>query len=51
MIAGLKPSLKPVLLGAMAAAALTAGPVLNLSPGGAIAGPPGSTVGWGFTAY
>lgn len=49
MMPGLGTSLKLVLLGVMAAAVLTAGPVLFLSPSGAIAGAPGSTVGWGFT--
>ena len=46
---GLKSSLKLILLGTVAAAALTAGPVMTLTPGGALSGAPGSTVGWGFT--
>src|SRR5437667_6925241 len=49
MMLGLRTSLKVVLLGAMVAAALTAAPLVSLSPGGAIFGAPGSTVGWGFT--
>lgn len=41
--------LKLILMGTLAVVALTAGPVLTLSPSGNISGPPGSTVGWGFT--
>jgi len=40
---------KLVWLAAAVAAALTAGPVLTLSPTNSLTGVPGSTVGWGFT--
>jgi hypothetical protein len=49
MTLGLKTTLKQILLGTVAASALIAAPILNLSPGAAISGAPGSTVGWGFT--
>jgi hypothetical protein len=41
--------LKQIVLGTVAASALMASPILTLTPGGAISGTPGSTVGWGFT--
>src|SRR5947207_12671115 len=49
MIYELKTALKLLFLGAVATAALSAGPLLTLNPVGPLVGPPGSTVGWGFT--
>ena len=49
MTFGLKTILKQILLGTVVASALIAAPILTLSPGGAISGAAGSTVGWGFT--
>lgn len=48
MIPGLRTSLKLVLVGMAVAIALTATPILHLTPGGSLFGTPGSTVGWGF---
>jgi hypothetical protein len=55
---GLRNLLRLCLPGVMVAAALTAGPVLHLTPGNGIAGTggdiigaPGSTVGWAFTLH
>jgi MYXO-CTERM domain-containing protein len=49
MMPGLKNMLKKIVLGTVGASALMAGPLLTPSPGGALSGLPGSTVGWGFT--
>jgi MYXO-CTERM domain-containing protein len=49
MIPGLKTALKQIGLFTVAASALMAGPILTPTPGGALSGLPGSTVGWGFT--
>jgi len=46
---GLKTSWKLILMGTVAAAALTAAPLVTLTPSGALSGPPGATVGWGFS--